>query len=101
MKMLNRRSMFLGLAGGLTAALGLTAAAEAAPAAIVPAMPVGDATSLDHLPTADAQEEGDVELAQFRGRRRGPRCWNETQRIRFRDRWGRMRIRTVTRRVCR
>lgn len=35
-----------------------------------------------------------------RGRRR-PRCWIETRQIPFRDRWGRLRYRTVQREVCR
>ncbi|WP_165943504.1 hypothetical protein [Roseicella aquatilis] len=33
--------------------------------------------------------------------RRGRRCWYEPRRIRYRDRWGRIRHRTVRQRVCR
>lgn len=37
----------------------------------------------------------------YRGRGRRPRCWIETRQIPFRDRWGRVRYRTVQREVCR
>lgn len=110
--MMDRRSMFLGLAGTLTATLGLAAAAQAAPVAA----PLADTANLGHRPApgAEAEAEGNVQLAQFHGPgpgprgpgpgpgfRRGPRCWNETRNVRFRDRFGRVQFRTVSRRVCR
>ena len=106
-----RRLMFMGLASALTATLGLSAAARAGM--------MGDATGLARgpmpdaaaealasrlPPQADGADEGGVELAQYQrsGRyRRGPRCWNETRNVRYRDRFGRMHVRRVSRRVCR
>ena len=35
------------------------------------------------------------------GHRRRRRCWIETRQIRYRDRWGRIRFRTVQQQVCR
>lgn len=39
--------------------------------------------------------------AQPPGHRRRRRCWIETRQIRYRDRWGRVRFRTVQQQVCR
>jgi len=33
--------------------------------------------------------------------RRRRRCWVETRQVRYRDRWGRLRWRTVQQQVCR
>jgi len=35
------------------------------------------------------------------GHRRRRRCWIETRQVRYRDRWGRVRWRTVEQQVCR
>lgn len=101
-----RRLMFMGLIGALTATTGLAATAKAGT--------LGDTAGLGRRTSGSAeaespaevaeQEEGGVQLAQYysSGRfRRGPRCWNETRTVRYRDRWGRVRHRTVTQRVCR
>lgn len=105
-----RRLMFMGLAGALTATLGLAATAQAGILGDTTGlargpMPSAEAEALASRQAAEAPEaEGGVQLAQYQrsGRyRRGPRCWNETRNVRFRDRWGRMRVRTVTQRVCR
>lgn len=104
-----RRLMFMGLAGALTATLGLAAAAQAGI--------LGDTTGLSHgpMPSADAEAqasrqadeaeapEGGVQLAQYGSGRyhRGPRCWVETRNVRYRDRWGRVHFRPVRQRVCR
>lgn len=104
-----RRLMFMGLASALTATLGLAATARAGI--------LGDATGLSRGPTPSAEDEalaspqpGDdepqegVQLAQYHGSgryRRGPRCWYENRNVRYRDRWGRIRFRTVRQRVCR
>lgn len=105
-----RRLMFMGLASALTATLGLAATAQAGI--------LGDTTGLSRGPTPSAETEAfasrqaaeteapddGVQLAQYYGSgryRRGPRCWNETRNVRYRDRWGRVRFRTVTQRVCR
>ncbi len=103
-----RRLMIMGLAGALTATLGLAATAKAGI--------LGDTTGLSHGPSPSAAaeafasrqaaqpEEGSVQLAQYHGPgryRRGQRCWNETRNVRYRDRWGRVRYRQVTQRVCR
>ncbi|MGG5809686.1 hypothetical protein [Falsiroseomonas sp. CW058] len=51
-------------------------------------------------PEAGAEEFR--EEAQYGGgRRRRRRCWIETRRVPFRDRWGRVRYRLVEREVCR
>jgi len=112
MKMERRRLMFMGLAGALSATLGLAATARAGI--------VGDTSGLGgpgpeparpatpQSARSEAPEEG-VQLAQYRQgppphrgpRHRRGRCWNETRRVRYRDRWGRVRHRTVTERVCR
>ncbi|NKC30024.1 hypothetical protein [Falsiroseomonas selenitidurans] len=56
------------------------------------------------LPPAAPDAAGNrAQPVQYRpppGRRR-PRCWIERQRVRFRDRFGRLRLRWVDRRVCR
>jgi hypothetical protein len=105
-----RRLMFMGLASALTATLGLAATAQAGI--------LGDTTGLARGPTPSAEaealasrrgaedeaSEAGVQLAQYNssGRyRRGPRCWNETRNVRYRDRWGRVRFRQVSQRVCR
>lgn len=100
-----RRLMFLGLASALTTTLGLAATAKAGV--------LGDTSGLARSPTPDAVAldatdaemlEDGIQLAQYgpgRNRRRRPRCWNETRNVRYRDRWGRMRTRQVTQRVCR
>lgn len=46
----------------------------------------------------DQGEAPSPEDAQYRGRRR--RCRWETRQIRYRDRFGRVRFRTVRREVC-
>jgi len=43
---------------------------------------------------------GGPRRGQGRGRARR-RCWIETRQVAFRDRWGRVRYRTVQREVCR
>lgn len=98
--------LFLGLAG-TAAALGLKPAWAAMP---------GDTTGLAAGPAPRAEpavltgpqaEPGgdDVEPVQYRDgpprRHRRPRCWMEARQVRFRDRWGHWRVRTVERRVCR
>lgn len=107
-----RRLMFMGLAGALTATFGLAAGAQAGV--------LGDTTGLRRSPapgledetlamepgTVADEAEGGVELAQYGGPgpgrgRRGRRCWNETRNVRYRDRFGRVRVRRVTQRVCR
>lgn len=35
------------------------------------------------------------------GHHRRRRCWIETRQVRYRDRWGRVRWRTVQQQVCR
>jgi hypothetical protein len=69
---MHRRGLFLGLAS-LAAALTLAAPAEAQP-------------GWDGPPP---------------GHRRRRRCWVETRQVRYRDRWGRVRWRTVQQQVCR
>jgi hypothetical protein len=107
-----RRLMFMGLAGALTATLGLAATTRAGI--------LGDTTGLSRGPMPSTEDEafaarqaeeteaegpdGGVQLAQYQrsGRyRRGPRCWNETRNVRYRDGRGRVHVRTVQRRVCR
>ena len=94
--------LFLGLAGA-AAALGLKPAGAAMP---------GDTTGLGPRPEPamrmgpQAETGGDdAELVQYRDgpprRHRRPRCWTEARQVRFRDRWGHWRVRTVERRVCR
>ena len=39
-----------------------------------------------------------MQEVQGRGRRR--RCWWETRRVRYRDQWGRVRVRELRRQVC-
>jgi hypothetical protein len=104
-----RRLMFMGLAGALTATMGLAATAQAVTmqAATAQAGILGDSAGPSHGPMPNGEpeaSEGGVQLAQYHssGRyRRGPRCWNQTRTVRYRDRWGRMRARQVTERVCR
>ncbi|RVT96865.1 hypothetical protein EOD42_10700 [Rhodovarius crocodyli] len=104
-----RRLFFLGLAGTAAMATAALSSAEAAPRTPSPALPAGPAEPQELLPENavlqnEMAEEGDIELAQYYGgppRRRGPRCWVQTRQVRFRDRWGHWRVRTVQRRVCR
>jgi hypothetical protein len=87
-----RRLMFMGLAGTLTATLGLAATAKAGI--------LGDTAGLGRspLPTSpDAESLEDVIQLALHHRGRGPRCWWENRTVR--DRWGRPR--TVRERVCR
>lgn len=92
--------LFLGLAGA-AAALGLKPAEAAMPGNTMapraePAVVTG--------PQAGTGGD-DVEPVQYYGgpprRHRRPRCWMEARQVRFRDRWGHWRVRTVERRVCR
>lgn len=88
-----RRLMFMGLAGALTAAIGMTTAASAAV--------LGDTTGLSQGPVFQADANPLVEEVQYNGRGRGRRCSMETRNVRFRDRHGRVRMRQVQQRVCR
>jgi hypothetical protein len=84
---------------GLFAALASLAAAPAALAAMPrPRLdwdPVEDG-ALSQPPLRESDAPPDVLEAQHRRRR----CRWETHRVRYRDRWGRMRWRTVRREVC-
>ncbi|MBS7809801.1 hypothetical protein [Roseococcus pinisoli] len=104
-----RRLMFMGLAGAVTATLGLAGTAKAAilgDTSGISRSPVGG-SEVEALPAVgeagvDSVEDGIVLAQHYRGpRRRGPRCWNETRNVRYRDRHGRLRTRRVTQRVCR
>jgi hypothetical protein len=103
-----RRLMFMGLASALTATLGLAVTAQAGVLGDTTGLPRGPMPSAEALASPQAapgeEAEGGVQLAQYSAsgpHRRGPRCWNETRRVRYRDRWGRTRVRTVNQRVCR
>lgn len=80
---------------GLFASLALFG--MAAPAMLALAVPAQAA-----LPVIrpESGEDPALEEAQYRGRGRGRRCRWETRQVRVRDRWGRVRWRTVRREVC-
>ncbi len=59
-------------------------------------MPTSDELTRD--PMIEADEPDMVQDVQYRGRHR--RCRWETRQVRYRDRWGRVRFRTVRREVC-
>ncbi len=93
---MERRHFFLaGLAG--------TLAALARPADAARSMPPPEMTRPEELLMDDM--DATFEEAQYgppgRGRGRRRRCWIETRRVPFRDRWGRVRTRIVEREVCR
>ncbi|MEI6161750.1 MAG: hypothetical protein WCP77_18090 [Roseococcus sp.] len=69
---MERRSLFLGLAALAAAPTATSGPAEAQPGWAPPP-----------------------------GHRRRRRCWVETRQVRYRDRWGRLRRRTVRQQVCR
>ena len=93
---MERRRFFLaGLAGTLAA---LTRPADAALSFPPPEMTRPDELLMDEF-------DATLEEVQYgppgRGRGRRRRCWIETRRVPFRDRWGRVRYRLVERQVCR
>lgn len=62
----------------------------------------GGAQAAMPLPAASVLTAGVGEWAeQVRDRGRGQRCFYETRRVRFIDRFGRPQLRVVQRRVCR
>jgi hypothetical protein len=93
---MERRRLFLaGLAGTIAA---LSRPAEAALSFPPPEMTRPEELLLDEMDVP--LEEAQYGAPPGRGRRRR-RCWIEARRIRFRDRWGRLRTRIVEREVCR
>ncbi|MBU8539693.1 hypothetical protein [Falsiroseomonas tokyonensis] len=101
-----RRFLFASLAGALGSALA-AGAASAASRATLPEIPAPEAPQAEPAILTEAEMEELLTEAQWgpppgrprgRGRRR---CWVERRRIRYRDRFGYIRVRWVDQRVCR